>query len=155
MMKKISLIFLILLFFQNCGYTPIYSKNQNLDFYIESITFNDGDDDLAEHIRFNLNNYMNQKDVKKYKISTNIEYKKIETSKNALGVAEEYDLSSNIIFKIEGDNLNKNINIKESFKMDNFNDEFEEREYEQIVKKSMARSIVSKLLIQLSRLNVN
>jgi hypothetical protein len=39
--------------------------------------------------------------------------------------------------------------------MDNFNDEFEEREYEQIVKKSMARSIVSKLLIQLSRLNVN
>jgi hypothetical protein len=155
MMKKISLIFLILLFFQNCGYTPIYSKNQNVDFYIESITFNDGDDDLAEHIRFNLNNYMNQKDVKKYKISTNIEYKKIETSKNALGVAEEYDLSSNIIFKIEGDNLNKNINIKESFKMDNFNDEFEEREYEQIVKKSMARSIVSKLLIQLSRLNVN
>lgn len=154
-MKKISLIFLILLFFQNCGYTPIYSKNQNVDFYIESITFNDGDDDLAEHIRFNLNNYMNQKDGKKYKISTNIEYKKIETSKNALGVAEEYDLSSNIIFKIEGDNLNKNINIKESFKMDNFNDEFEEREYEQIVKKSMARSIVSKLLIQLSRLNVN
>ena len=155
MMKKISLIFLILLFFQNCGYTPIYSKNQNVDFYIESITFNDGDDDLAEHIRFNLNNYLNQKDGKKYKISTNIEYKKIETSKNALGVAEEYDLSSNIIFKIEGDNLNKNINIKESFKMDNFNDEFEEREYEQIVKKSMARSIVSKLLIQLSRLNVN
>lgn len=155
MMKKISLIFLILLFFQNCGYTPIYSKNQNVDFYIESITFNDGDDDLAEHIKFNLNNYLNQKDGKKYKISTNIEYKKIETSKNALGVAEEYDLSSNIIFKIEGDNLNKNINIKESFKMDNFNDEFEEREYEQIVKKSMARSIVSKLLIQLSRLNVN
>lgn len=155
MMKKISLIFLILLFFQNCGYTPIYSKNQNVDFYIESITFNDGDDDLAEYIRFNLNNYLNQKDGKKYKISTNIEYKKIETSKNALGVAEEYDLFSNIIFKIEGDNLNKNINIKESFKMDNFNDEFEEREYEQIVKKSMSRSIVSKLLIQLSRLNVN
>ena len=155
MMKKISLIFLILLFFQNCGYTPIYSKNQNVDFYIESITFNDGDDDLAEHIKFNLNKYLNQKDGKKYKINTSIEYKKIETNKNILGEAEEYDLSSNIIFKIEGDNLNKNINIKESFKMDNFNDEYEEIEYEQVVKKSMARSIVSKLLIQLSRLNVN
>jgi len=155
MMKKISLIFLILLFFQNCGYTPIYSKNQSIDFYIESITFNDGDDDLAEYIRFNLNNYLNQKDGKKYKINTSIEYKKIETNKNTLGEAEEYDLSSNIIFKIEGDNLSEIIKIKESFKMDNFNDEFEEREYEQIVKKSMARSIVSKLLIQLSRLNVN
>jgi len=155
MMKKISLIFLILLFFQNCGYTPIYSKNQNVDFYIESITFNDGDDDLAEHIKFNLNKYLNQKDGKKYKINTSIEYKKIETNKNTLGEAEEYDLSSNIIFKIEGDNLSEIIKIKESFKMDNFNDEFEEREYEQIVKKSMARSIVSKLLIQLSRLNVN
>jgi hypothetical protein len=155
MIKKISLISLILLFFQNCGYTPIYSKNQSIDFYIESITFNDGDDDLAEYIRFNLNNYLNQKDGKKYKINANIEYKKVETSKNALGEAEEYDLSSNIILNIKGDDLNKNINIKESFKMDNFNDEFEEREYEQIVKKSMARSIVSKLLIQLSRLNVN
>jgi hypothetical protein len=155
MMKKISLIFLIMLFFQNCGYNPIYSKNQNVDFYIESITFNDGDDDLAEHIKFNLNKYLNQKDGKKYKINTSIEYKKIETNKNTLGEAEEYDLSSNIIFKIEGDNLSEIIKIKESFKMDNFNDEFEEREYEQIVKKSMARSIVSKLLIQLSRLNVN
>jgi hypothetical protein len=155
MMKKISLIFLILLFFQNCGYNPIYSKNQNVDFYIESITFNDGDDDLAEHIKFNLNKYLNQKDGKKYKINTSIEYKKIEINKNSLGEAEEYDLSSNIIFKIEGDNLSEIIKIKESFKMDNFNDEFEEREYEQIVKKSMARSIVSKLLIQLSRLNVN
>ena len=155
MMKKISLIFLILLFFQNCGYTPIYSKNQNLDFYIESITFNDGDDDLAEHIKFNLNKYLNQKDGKKYKINTSIEYKKIETNKNTLGEAEEYDLSSNIIFKIEGDNSSEIIKIKESSKMDNFNDEFEEREYEQIVKKNMARSIVSKLLIQLSRLNVN
>ena len=155
MIKKISLIFLILLFFQNCGYTPIYSKNQSIDFYIESITFNDGDDDLAEYIRFNLNNYLNQKDGKKYKINTSIEYKKIETNKNTLGEAEEYDLSSNIIFKIEGDNLSEIIKIKESSKMDNFNDEFEEREYEQIVKKSMARSIVSKLLIQLSRLNVN
>src|SRR6056300_267956 len=155
MIKKISLISLILLFFQNCGYTPIYSKNQSIDFYIESITFNDGDDDLAEYIRFNLNNYLNQNDGKKYKINANIEYKKVETSKNAIGEAEEYDLYSNIIFIINGDNLNKNINIKESFKMDNFNDEFEEREYEQIVKKSMARSIVSKLLIQLSRLNVN
>ena len=154
-MKKISLIFLILLFFQNCGYTPIYSKNQNVDFYIESITFNDGDDDLTEHIKFNLNKYLNQKDGKKYKINTSIEYKKIETNKNTLGEAEEYDLSSNIIFKIEGDNLSEIIKIKESSKMDNFNDEFEEREYEQIVKKSMARSIVSKLLIQLSRLNVN
>ena len=154
-MKKISLIFLILLFFQNCGYTPIYSKNQNVDFYIESITFNDGDDDLAEHIKFNLNKYLNQKDGKKYKINTSIEYKKIETNKNTLGEAEEYDLSSNIIFKIEGDNLSEIIKIKESSKMDNFNDEFEEREYEQVVKKSMARSIVSKLLIQLSRLNVN
>ena len=154
-MKKISLIFLILLFFQNCGYTPIYSKNQNVDFYIESITFNDGDDDLAEHIKFNLNKYLNQKNGKKYKIYTNIEYKKIETSKNSLGEAEEYDLSSNIIFKIEGDNLSEIIKIKESSKMDNFNDEFEEREYELTIKRNMARSITSKLIIQLSRINDN
>jgi hypothetical protein len=39
--------------------------------------------------------------------------------------------------------------------MNNFNDEFEERKYEQTIKKNMARSIVSKLILQLTRLNVN
>ena len=47
------------------------------------------------------------------------------------------------------------MNISESFEMDNFSDEFEEREYELIIKENMARSITSKLLIQLNRFDVN
>ena len=39
--------------------------------------------------------------------------------------------------------------------MPNFNDEFQEIQYEKNMKQNMARSIVSKLLIQLSRLNDN
>jgi len=39
--------------------------------------------------------------------------------------------------------------------MNNFSDEFEELEYERVVKQTMSRSIASKLIIRLSRLNDN
>jgi len=39
--------------------------------------------------------------------------------------------------------------------MENFTDEFQEREYEENIKKNMTRSITSKLLFQLSRFDVN
>jgi hypothetical protein len=39
--------------------------------------------------------------------------------------------------------------------MENFSDEFQEREYEDNIKKNIARTMTSKLLFQLSRFDVN
>lgn len=155
-MKKFLLIYLLVATLNACGYAPIYSNNQKVNFYIESIEFDDGDKDLANFIKNNLNNYLNIRNDKKIKIKASIEYKKNSLSKNSAGETEEYELSAYVLFNIENENNKKTeIKVKETFKMNNFSDEFEEAEYERTIKQTMSRSIASKLIIRLSRLNDN
>ena len=154
-MKKVYITIVFLLFLQSCGYSPIYSVNQKVDFYIESINFDNGDTELSNYIDLNLNNYANKKNGKKYKIDANVQFLKTVISKNTAGEAEKYELISNMSFTISSLKEVKKIDMKEIFKMNNFDDEFEERQYEQEIKKNMARSIVSRLILQLSRFNDN
>ena len=155
MIKKIPSIILILIFLQSCGYTPMYSKNQKINFYIQSIEFNDDNKDLANFIKSNLNNYFIKNTGTNFMINTLIKYEKTAVSKTAEAIVEEYNLKTNISFQVKSKNIDKIINISETSKIKNFGDEFEEKEYELTIKKSMARSITSKLLIQLARLNAN
>ena len=154
-MKKIYITIILFLFLQSCGYAPIYSKNKKVNFYIESISFDNGDAELSNYIALNLNNYTNKKDGKKYKIDASVQFSKKVISKNTAGEAEEYELISNTSFTINSLKEIKKIDIKEIFKMNNFEDEFEERQYEQEIKKNMARSITSRLILQLSIINDN
>jgi len=155
MIKKIPAIILILLFLQGCGYTPMYSKNQKVNFYIQSIEFNDNDKDLASFIKSNLNNYFTKNTGTNFTINTLIKYEKTAVSKTAESVVEEYNLKTSVSFQVKSKNIDKMINVSETSNIKNFSDEFEEREYELMIKKSMARSITSRLLIQLASLNAN
>jgi len=154
-MKKTFTAIIILLLIQGCGYAPMYSKNQKTDFYIQSINFNDGDRDLTNFIKINLNNYFDKKTGKNFVINATISYQKSASSKSAEGVVEQYDLTSTASFQVNFENINKTISISEISNMNNFSDEFKEREIEQTIKKNMARSIVSKLLLQLTRFNAS
>ena len=154
-MKKIIIIYLLLLLLQSCGYVPMYANNQKVDFYIEEIKFDDGDRDLSTYLKNNLNAYFVINGIKKYKIDTSIDYTKNSVSKNSKGDTVEYELIAIVRFEITSEDFSKELVIKENLKMNNFSDEFEERQYEQTIKQNMARSISSKLLTQLSRFNVN
>ena len=154
-MKKTFAAIIILLFLQSCGYAPLHSKNQKMDFYIQSIDFDDGDRELSNFIKINLNNYFNKNTGKSFIINTTINYQKTILSKNTEGISEEYNLTSAISFQVNFENINKIINITETSQMNNFSDEFKEREIERTIKKNMARSIVSKLLLQLTRFDAN
>ena len=154
-MKKILIIYFFSLLLQGCGYVPMYANNQIVDFYIEEIEFDDGDRDLSTYIKNNLNSYFISKGNQKYKIKTSIDYTKNTLSKNLAGETLEYDLIALIKFTISTEGLTKDLIIKESFKMNNFSDEFEERQYEITIKQNMARSITSKLLLQISRFNAS
>ena len=154
-MKKILIIYFFTLLLQGCGYVPMYANNQIVDFYIEEIEFDDGDRDLSTYIKNNLNSYFISKGNQKYKIKTSIDYTKKTLSKNLAGETLEYDLIALIKFTISTEGVTKDLLIKESFKMNNFSDEFEERQYEKTIKQNMARSITSKLLLQISRFNAS
>jgi outer membrane lipopolysaccharide assembly protein LptE/RlpB len=151
LMKKIWILCLMLLLIQNCGYKPIYSKNQKINFYIESINFSDPNNNIADYIKSNLKNYINKKDGDKYIINTNIQYNKRTLSKNITGEIEKYDLSLNVSFEIKSKTFNKKLDFQENFIMNNLGDELEERRYEENIKRNMALSITSQLLILLSR----
>ena len=154
-MKKILIIYLFSLLLQSCGYVPMYANNQSVDFYIEEIRFDDGDRDLSTYLKNNLNAYFVIKGNKKYKIDTSIDYTKNSISKSLTGDTVEYELIAIVRFLITNDDFNKELVIRESLKMSNFSDEFEERQYEKTIKQNMARSISSKLLTQISRFNDN
>ena len=154
-MKKIIIIYLFLLLLQSCGYVPMYGKNQKVDFYIEEIKFDGGDRDLSTYLKNNLNAYFVIKGIKKYKIDTSIDYTKNSVSKNSKGDTVEYELIAIVRFEITSEDFSKELVIKENLKMNNFSDEFEERQYEKTIKQNMARSISSKLLTNISRFNVN
>lgn len=140
---------------QSCGYVPMYSKNQKVDFYIQSINFNNSDNELANFIKADLNNYFKNNNGKSFTINASINYQKTAVSKSTEAITEEYNLISTVLFQINSENVDKEITINETYKMNNFDDEFEERKYEQIIKKNMSKSIVSKLILQLTRSNVN
>ena len=154
-MKKILIIYLFSLLLQSCGYVPIYANNQKVDFYIEEIRFDDGDRDLTTYLKNNLNSYFVIRGNKKYKIDTSIDYTKNSVSKNSKGDTVEYELIAIVKFEITSEDFSKELVIKENLKMNNFSDEFEERQYEKTIKQNMARSISSKLLMQLSMINAN
>ena len=154
-MKKILIIYLFSILLQSCGYVPMYANNQKVDFYIEEIKFDDGDRDLSTYLKNNLNAYFVIKGNKKYKIDTSIDYTKNSVSKNSKGDTVEYELIAIVRFEITSEDFSKELVIKENLKMNNFSDEFEERQYEKTIKQNMARSISSKLLTQISRFNVN
>jgi len=154
-MKKFVFISLVVLFLQSCGYSPMYGKNQKVNFQIEKITFNDGDKDLINFIKSNLNRYSISDNENKFNIDAKINYKKNPVSKNTAGDIGEFELYLDIEFTITSKELQKNLKIVEKFKMNNYTDEFEEMRYERTIKQNMARLVITKLINQLIRFNVN
>ena len=154
LIKKYSIIILFFLLLHSCGYSPIYSKNQKIDFFIESIELV-GDEELKNFININLNNYLLKNNSKAFKIYGSINYQKNSISKNITGEIDEYNLVAEALFTIEIKDNKKILRINEKNIMNNFTDEFEELRYETIIKQNMAKSITSKLLLQLSKFNAN
>jgi outer membrane lipopolysaccharide assembly protein LptE/RlpB len=142
MIRK-NVIFLSLIFFlTNCGFTPVYLKNTNVNFSVEQVNLT-GDRELNNFIKTNLNKLKNEKNDNKIYIEANSIYKKIVLSKDSAGEITNYQLEAEVIFLIKP--LNKKIIIKEKKNMNSMDDKFEEARKERLIKQSFASSISSKL----------
>ena len=142
MIRK-NIIFLSLIFFlTNCGFTPVYLKNTNVNFSVEQVNYT-GDRELNNFLKTNLNKLKNEKNDNKVYIEANSIYKKIVLSKDSAGEVTNYQLEAEVIFLIKP--LNKKIIIKEKKNMNSMDDKFEEARKERLIKHSFASSISSKL----------
>jgi len=84
MLKKNIIILTLIFFLANCGFSPIYSKNDNVNFSIEQIEFA-GDRDLNNFLKINLDRYKNQRKDNKISLDVETKYEKNILSKDGTG----------------------------------------------------------------------
>ena len=142
MIKKNLILISLILFLANCGFTPIFLKNTDVNFSIEKVNYT-GDKELNNFLKINLNQFRNEKIDNKIYVEANSVYKKIILSKDGAGKITNYQLEAEVIFIIKPSN--KKIKITEKKIMDSISDKFEEARYERSIKQNFASSISSKL----------
>ena len=146
MMKKNILVISLLFSLNSCGFQPIYSKNNNINFSIEQINFT-GDRELNNFIKTNLYQYKNANNNNKIFIEAKSEYNKFILTKDGKGEVTNYELNAEIVFLIKP--TNKQIKISEKKIMESNADKFEENKYEKSIKQNFASSITFKLVQEL------
>ena len=146
MLKKNIIILSLILFLANCGFTPIYLKNKNINFSIEQIEYT-GDRDLNNYLKINLDKYRDEKSNNKIFMQAETKYEKNVFSKDSTGKISSYQLKVKTIFLIKS--TNKKIIIIEKKIIDTMDDKFEETRYEKSIKQSFAYSISNKLISEL------
>ena len=146
MIKKHIVLISLIFFLTHCGFSPIYIKNTNTDFSIESVNYQ-GDRDLNNFLKINLNQYKNKKSDRKILIEATSEYEKTILTKNTASEVTNYKLIANVTFLIKS--TNKKIIVTEEKIINSMDDKFEEARKERATKQIFARSISSKLISEL------
>ena len=146
MFKKKIIIVSLIFFLSSCGFTPIYLNNNDVNFSIEQINYQ-GDRELNNFLKINLNQYKNLNTDNKIFIEANTKYEKIVLSKDGTGQITNYRLVAEVVFLIKP--INKRIVFTEKKIMSSMSDKFEETRFEKTTKESFASLISSKLISEL------
>ncbi len=149
MIKTFILKIILILILTACDYAPIYSAKDS-QFNIEILSY-EGDREINSKIlsKFRVHKNTNSELIQ---IKFSSTYQKNDVSKNLAGKAEEYLLEATTNYTIITSNLEKNFIIKESFKMKNFEDDFEERNYEQRIKENIADINYERVILQIKKI---
>ena len=147
MRKKLFII--LLLFLTSCGYSAIYKNTKSNDLMINIIGMQ-GDTEMNSLINNELELNSNKESNNKFDININTTFEKKIISKNTSGAASSYQLSAKVEFTITTKDKKEKILFFENFNIENDPDSFEQRSYENTIKRNFASSIREKLLIKLS-----
>jgi len=153
-LKKLLPFFLIIIFLNNCGYTPRYALNQNLNFTIELFELT-GDREFNNFLKSKLTRFKKNKDVNKksYKLNLETEYKKNIKSRDSTGLAEKYELVIIVNVIVQSELIQpKKLIFEEKFIMNKFDDPFEEKNYEKVIKENFSDIISERIIFYLFKL---
>ena len=151
-MRKYIYIFIFIPFLVlSCDYSPIYSNQDNYNFFIEKIEFV-GDPEINNLIDKKLKKYQTTRNEKKISIFSTSSYNKISQSKNLSGKTTNYLVIIEIAFEIKKEEKLNTFKFKEDFLIKNFNNKFEESNLEKIKKENTTNLIINRLLSQISQM---
>lgn len=152
MMKNKNLFLIIIFFFlTHCGYTAVYKKDINSEIKI-SLAKIEGNKEFNNKINSQLRRYYNNESKNIFVININSRFNKETISKDTTGKVTNYELVAISNFQISYRNKNHNVTFKESLRIKNMDDAFEQRKYENIIKNNFASSIHEKLILKLKTL---
>jgi len=149
MTKKILLFFFTLTLLTNCEYKPIYSDSNKSNYKI-IITETTGDDKFNKYILENLKRGSLEKSNEIINLKIDTTFSKIILAKDNAGSITDYQVKVTSSFEIEKNENIETLIITEKFNYQKMSDKFEEKNYEQTIKKNLAMSIAQKLIIRLS-----
>ena len=144
-LKNLILIFILITIY-GCGFSSIYSSNNNSNFSINEIIL-EGDSSLNNYLKSNLIKYQNKDTEIQFIVKVETNYEKNVLTKSKTGKITNYELIGEVIFDIQP--INKKISFKEEKIMESMSDKFQERKYEKIIKQNFAKSFSDKLVFEL------
>ena len=147
MIKRIVLLVFILLLFNNCGYSPIYSKkNQNFD--INKINLS-GESKINNLLLKKLKFYSDNPDSQKsFELMLNTSSDKTVVTKDKKGNPTQFSISVSIIMTLKDDFGNENTTIfSGSSAYANSDDKFDLAKYENNIIKNMTEKIFSDMIL--------
>jgi hypothetical protein len=146
-MKNIILITFVF-FIYSCGYTSVYKNLGKQDFQM-IITEMQGDRDMNNLIKNEINLYSNDKSINIFNIKIETEFEKLVLTKNSTGLITDYELSANSTFTIYFDDKAEKIILNETINIKSRTDTFEQDLYEQNIKRNFASSMRERLVSEI------
>ena len=147
MLRKFFVFIILVLLSSGCDYSPIHSiKTNNTEIKIISMS---GDKEI--------NNYLSKELEKKSKVSSdkievmiNTNFSKRVLAKDTKSFATDYELQVIGNFELKKDDKSKTIKITEKFRYKKLNNNYEQKNYEKMIKLNLAQIIISKLNLRIN-----
>ena len=147
MIKKIFLLIVLITFINGCNYSPVHLiKGDDIEIKIINTT---GDKEINNYILKELKQRSKKSNEKiEVKIYTN--YSKRILAKDTKSFATDYELKVEGKFELKKNNKSKSFIINEKFRYKNLNNNYEQSNYESIIKRNLTKTIVKKLNLRIN-----
>ena len=148
MKNKIILILTIIIMLTACEYQPVYNNSQLKNIKYDFIETK-GDQQINKLIIDNFKRKQPKLNVNIYKIKINSKFNKFVLAKDKFGSPTDYKLLVTSNFEIENNEQKLFLVISEEFVYKNLQENYDQSNYEGIIKKNLAEQISEKLRTKL------
>ena len=148
MKNKIILILTIIIMLTACEYQPVYNNSKLKNIKYDFIETN-GDQQINKLIINNFKKKQTKLNVNIYKIKINSKFNKFVLAKDKFGSPTDYKLLVTSNFEIENNEQKLFLVISEEFVYKNLQENYDQSNYEGIIKKNLAEQISEKLRTKL------
>jgi len=154
MLKKFILLIFISVGLTGCGYSPMNSNINTTNFMITKFEIK-GDNQMNNLIERKIEKYLNNDSKNKYIIKVTTNLNKSPVAKDSTGKTTHIKivgfLELNSKLEIQDDNELKKISFNESLTIKKHENNYEQRNYENIIIKNLADLLFDKLVFYLSK----